>query len=182
MSCIQFLSHWLQNPAKVGSLVPSSVHLARAMAWHTKSAKCVIELGAGTGAITRVLAKNRELERLVVFEPSIALSTQLAKQYPSAEVFGACVHEHPEIFEDTAPETVIISGLPFRSLPQAVIAPTLELLLYSLKRNPSSKLIQFTYQPRAPFPVPPGFEWAHCGTVFRNFPPAGVWELAARNP
>ena len=41
------------------------------------------------------------------------------------------------------------------------------------------KLVQFTYQPRAPFAAPRELRWHRRAVVWRNTPPAGVWELQA---
>lgn len=54
---IQFLQAFLKNPAKVGSIAPSSPELAQKMLAGLKPApdNIIVELGVGTGAITRHL-------------------------------------------------------------------------------------------------------------------------------
>ncbi|MGL4666308.1 MAG: hypothetical protein ACRCWR_00065, partial [Saezia sp.] len=51
-----FLS-MLKNPRLTGSLIPSSRYLAQLMARSAQGAEQIIELGAGTGPITKVLLK-----------------------------------------------------------------------------------------------------------------------------
>ena len=47
-----------------------------------------------------------------------------------------------------------------------------------LLADPQRRLVQYTYQPRAPFePGANGLRWKHVATVWRNAPPAGVWTL-----
>jgi phospholipid N-methyltransferase len=64
---IEFLQAFLKNPTKVGSIAPSSPELAREMLKGVKpdADKVVIELGVGTGAITKFLEElvpdNRSL-------------------------------------------------------------------------------------------------------------------------
>ncbi len=54
---IQFLQAFLKNPGTVGSITPSSPELARRMVSGIKPAEnnVVLELGVGTGAITKFL-------------------------------------------------------------------------------------------------------------------------------
>ena len=56
---IQFLQAFLKNPAKVGSIAPSSPELAQKMLAGLKPApdNIIVELGVGTGAITRHLQR-----------------------------------------------------------------------------------------------------------------------------
>ena len=54
-----FLKQWCANPRQLGSLIPSSRFLGRAMAEetvkHLKSDEYVVEIGSGTGSLTRAL-------------------------------------------------------------------------------------------------------------------------------
>ena len=53
-----FFRQWLRAPLKTASVVPSSPRLGRAMAMAIPpGAEKVVELGAGTGAITRALLR-----------------------------------------------------------------------------------------------------------------------------
>lgn len=140
----------------------------------------IVEVGAGTGAITEALVRKHPKARLVLFELSEKLAAQLATQYPHAEVVAGPFHQNAEILRELPERTIFVSGLPFRSLPSQVIAPTIETLARSLKVAPSRKLVQFTYQPRAPFSPPPGFNWRRHRTIWRNAPPASVWHLTQR--
>src|ERR1051326_1964119 len=57
---LQFLGAFLREPARVGSLAPSSPALAQAMlrGCDLKSAKTVVEFGPGTGAFTRLILQR----------------------------------------------------------------------------------------------------------------------------
>ena len=52
-----FFRRWLSNPLQMGSVVPSSPALCRRVAAHAHCApdEIVVELGAGTGVISRAL-------------------------------------------------------------------------------------------------------------------------------
>ena len=56
-STVLFLRRWLANPLQMGSIIPSSPALGRQVARliERHEDEVVLELGAGTGAITRAL-------------------------------------------------------------------------------------------------------------------------------
>jgi phospholipid N-methyltransferase len=60
-----------------------------------------------------------------------------------------------------------------------VHAQTRDAILGCLARHPGSWLVQFTYQPRAPFDEGAGWHWRRGRTVVANIPPATVWTLRA---
>src|SRR6185295_12689827 len=66
-----FFRRWLTNPLQTGSVVPSSPALCRRIVHHTRRApgEAVLELGAGTGVISRALLEGGvPPERLFVVE------------------------------------------------------------------------------------------------------------------
>ena len=180
MQFIEFLRHWARNPAMVGAVAPSSRRLARAMARGIEDASLIVELGSGTGAITDELVRHCDQQRMVLIEPDATLARHLSRRYPQARVMACCAHELPEFFAQLPEDAVLVSSLPFRSLPPEVSGPTIELLLSLLGSGRQRRLIQYTYHPRAPFQVPRGFHWHRRERVLGNLPPAGVWELCAR--
>ena len=74
---------------------------------------------------------------------------------------------------------LLVSSLPSRSLPKDVGAETVDSICRFLAHSVDRKLVQFTYQPRAPFAAPRGLRWHRRAVVWRNTPPAGIWELQA---
>ena len=52
-----FFRRWLANPLQMGSVVPSSAALCQRIVKHTTRAadEAVLELGAGTGVVSRAL-------------------------------------------------------------------------------------------------------------------------------
>src|SRR6266536_4768032 len=57
---LRFLSAFLREPARVGSLAPSSPALAQAMlrGCDLRNARTVVEFGPGTGAFTRLILER----------------------------------------------------------------------------------------------------------------------------
>jgi phosphatidylethanolamine/phosphatidyl-N-methylethanolamine N-methyltransferase len=171
------LQQWLKSPAMVGAILPSSRHLAKVMAHHAGGAEAMVELGAGTGTITSELVHQHPATPLILFEQNAALASRLHSRFPHAKIIAECFHERTDLLAGLPECTVFVSSLPFRSLPAHIAIPTITALHQLLTDNPKWRMIQFTYQPRAPFTAPQGLLWQRCMTVWRNAPPAGVWEL-----
>lgn len=171
------LQQWLKTPAMVGAILPSSRHLAKVMARHAGGAEAMVELGAGTGTITRELVRQYPATPLMLFEQNSALAARLHSHFPHAKIIAECFHARTDLLAGLPERAVFVSSLPFRSLPADIAIPTITALHRLLADNPKRRMIQFTYQPRAPFRAPQGLVWRRCMTVWRNAPPAGVWEL-----
>ncbi len=209
------LAHLIRSPSLTGAVMPSSPYLARAMADAARGAGRIIELGAGSGPVTRALARQFPRIPLTVVELQPSLARRLVQAFPSAEVLAlpaatvldGIVPGGPSVAPShraTAPgrvngadgaghagdgvpavpaliarPLVLVSSLPFRSLPPRVHAQTRDAILACLARHPGSWLVQFTYQPRAPFDEAAGWQWRRGRTVMANIPPATVWTLRA---
>ena len=169
---------YLRSPGLVGAVVPSSNTLARAMSRQAHGYRHILELGAGSGPITRQLAHDHGEDSLTLFELDSRLAHSLAKRYPRAKVWDGCLHERAERLLQQPGRSVAVSSLPFRSLPPEVLKPTVAVIEAFLNADPDRKLVQFTYGLRAPFDVTtPGLAWARCARVWSNVPPAHVWTL-----
>jgi phospholipid N-methyltransferase len=216
---MQLLSHLFRAPALTGAVAPSSQFLARAMADAAHGAGHIVELGAGTGAVTRALARQHAQASLTLVELQPALARRLARSFPQARVIaqpaawvldgfdadlaalsqveGAARKAGGAAPGEAGPHgadgngngsgngcagtdggrIALVSSLPFRSLPPAVHGQTRRAILDFLASHTGSWLVQFTYQPRAPFDAEPGWRWTRGRTVVANIPPATVWTL-----
>ena len=119
---IEFLQAFLKNPTKVGSIAPSSPELARVMLERVKPDpdNVVIELGVGTGAITKFLQELVPDERSYLgIELDEGLVRLLGKSFPDLNIVCGNAAEMSEIHEHSGLGKVsyIISCLPFVSLP-----------------------------------------------------------------
>ncbi len=166
----------LKNPSSTGSVIPSSRFLADAMARAAGDVPHIVELGAGTGPVTQALLEQHPEASLTAVELQHSLAEHLRKRFPALDVRQACAHEVLDKMAFGQPMAVV-SSLPFRSLPADVVGVTVGSIIACLERHPGSCLVQFTYQPRAPFQAPLGYRWQRVATVWRNTPPAGVWVL-----
>jgi phosphatidylethanolamine/phosphatidyl-N-methylethanolamine N-methyltransferase len=170
----------LTRHSTVGAIVPSSRHLADAMARAASGAQRLIELGAGTGAITDALCRRHPQVPVLAVEMEQALAGHLRRRFPRIEVRTAKAHK---VLRDArrAGPTALVSSLPFRSLPPRLRhRSSLEIERFLLS-GPKRRLVQYTYLPRPPFALRRGvaLQWRCVETVWRNLPPAWVWELSA---
>lgn len=122
---IQFLQAFLKNPGTVGSITPSSPELARRMVAGIRPDEnnVVLELGVGTGAITKFLQDivpndgsylGIELDRDLV--------RSLRRNYPNMKIARGNALDAAEIHRKSGMGKVgtIICCLPFVSMPNEV--------------------------------------------------------------
>ena len=122
---IQFLQAFLKNPLKVGSIAPSSPELAQKMIEGIRPDEnnIVIELGVGTGAITKYLQeKIPNGKSYLGIELDQDLVKSLKKKYEDLKIVrgNACdtfsIHQKSNLGK----AGYIICCLPFVSLPNEV--------------------------------------------------------------
>lgn len=163
--------------ALTGAVLPSSKYLALAMARAAQGAAALVELGAGTGPVTRALAQVYPERRLIVVELRKDLALGLSREFKLAEVHAAPAAAVLGLLVGLPPATGVVSSLPFRSLPSGLKTETVSSILAFLRAGVGRFMVQFTYYPGVPFQVPRGFSWRKVAFVARNLPPAAVWVL-----
>ncbi len=162
----------------VGSIIPSSAVLARALSKHAHGAEHIIELGAGTGVITHQLDRSFPRVPLVVVERDARMASALQVRFPRPTIIAANVEDCAHLFDNIPDASIVVSSLPFRSLPVPVGAEIIGLLCAFLFTSPKRQLAQFSYGHREPFPIPAShLVWTKHELVLRNIPPAWVWTL-----
>lgn len=122
-----FLKGFLGSPNGVASMVPSSHWLEQRVvhAAGLAQARCVIELGPGTGGTTRALLRAMPAQgRLLAIElnpgfhahvKKVVLDPRLHVELGSAEDIGAFLASR-----HLPPADAVISGIPFSTMPQEV--------------------------------------------------------------
>ncbi len=184
---LAFASAALRSPASVGAVAPASRWLGRAIVREIVASRCrtVVEIGAGTGALTRaIMARVRDLDRLVAVERDPGLVRWLRRSFPGVEIVQACASDIEQVTRPQVP-TAIVSSLPFRSMNRLEAARCSDAFQRALALDPRSVLIQYTYGlgPAPPFPAStPGFTWYRTRTVLMNVPPATIWILQPPRP
>ena len=181
------LSFWqsmVESPRQMGAVLPSSRRLGQAIAREVMSCQPghVIELGAGTGAITRALFELRgEFESFHVIEQAHRLAEGLGRQFPGLSVRADCASNLDAIHAGPVDRVTIVSSLPFRSLRTADRLRILQSLRRQHAKCRLLRFIQYSYGGRVPFRGQgEQLEWSRRQTVWANIPPATVWVLAQR--
>jgi len=182
-----FFARWLRNPLKTGSIVPSGVALGRLMASQIDphGSGIVVEIGAGTGAITlALLAAGVAPERLIVVERDGVLHRLLERRFPALAVLraDAATMRHELAARGIRRAAAVVSSLPFLAMGErqqkAVLADAGALL------DDDGSFIQYTYGPKSPVRREMLEEWGwratRVGTVWLNVPPAVVWRFSKR--
>ena len=122
---IEFLQAFLKNPLKVGSIAPSSPELAQKMVADIRPSEesVVLELGVGTGAITKVLQEIvPSRESYLGIEIDKTLVKSLKENFPALKIVRGNACDTFSIYQKTGFGKVgyIICCLPFVSLPNDV--------------------------------------------------------------
>ena len=180
-----FAGEVIANPRFVGAACPSSRHLADAMAEQVDACGngLVVELGGGTGKITRALLRQGvPPAELVTIERSPVLAAHLRRQFPHLRVIeGDATRLDTLLGEDAENVRAVVSGLPLRSLPPAVVDGIMRHVRKLLR--PGGVFVQFTYDLRnAPLRDDPEFVHDNTRIVWKNIPPARVDSYIRRQP
>jgi len=174
-----FIRSWIEKPISMGAVTPSGRMLARTMARYVDPdiAGPVIELGPGTGAVTKALVdKGIEAARLVLVEFNPNFCKLLRQRYPEATVIQGDAYRIGHLLGGLLkePAAAVVSGLPLQTKP---FKRRLQLMdeAFGLMA-PDAPLVQFTYAMVSPIPMRPVAVSAHASElIWQNLPPARVW-------
>lgn len=173
-----FFRRWLANPLQMGSVVPSSASLCRrVVAQTTRSAdEIVVELGAGTGVISRaLLAAGMPPERLFVVEIVPSLTKHLKRVLPGVQVIEGDARDLAGLLpaEWHGRVGTAICGIPLVLLP---VAEQRRFIAAMAAIAPGRGFLHYSYCATSPLParkhnlVARREAWTPL-----NFPPASVW-------
>lgn len=177
---LTFLGLTARRWRTMGAIIPSGGPLSRAIARKVgdlADGRLIIELGPGTGVVTRALAERFPRNPILAVEINEPFIDPLRKEFPTATVVQGCASQleaHLAQIGKTPDDVgVVVSGLPLLSLPgdlpKRILASVASVL------RPGRPYIQFTYSERAwrRFDVV-GFERFPSKRVWWNVPPAFV--------
>jgi phospholipid N-methyltransferase len=139
----------------------------------------VVELGAGTGAITKaLLERGIPPQKIISVDCSTAMSKVLQERYPKLKVLvgnaarlKALLSDHLDWGADSV--SYIVSSLPLRSLPKLEVTSITQEIHKVLPQE--GRYIQYTYDLRHQMhPALFHFRLLTSSIVWLNFPPARV--------
>jgi len=174
-----FFRQWLRSPKSMGSVIPSSRVLARAVAAEVawQPGQYVVELGGGTGAISQgLIERGIPRDRLIVIELDGALYSYLKERLAGCHVIQGDATRLNEILarHEIGEIGTVISGLPMVGMPfefqRAIIEQGFKVM------KPGGFMLQYSYSPIPPIPAKKlGVKARIARYVLWNFPPAAVW-------
>lgn len=145
-----FLREWLANPQRTGAVAPSSPQLGAAMArWLPRNPESyVLELGPGTGAVTKALFKNglRE-DRLIAIDNNDNMAKLLRKRFPRSHIITGDAWDLDLLMarlpQPVASVGAVISSLPLLNFPKEQADSLAQKIRAVLE--PRGRWVQYTY-------------------------------------
>ncbi len=165
---ILFLKKYLQDPQSIGSVIPSSEFLAKAIFATIKELDQVniIEIGAGTGAITKHISSLNPL----LVEIDEEFCTLLRQNYPHLKTINGCALEQLQKVEQ---RFGLVLSIPLINNPfKASFIPIIESLY---NRGLLQWCVMYTYGINDPLGEVNFQSKSRKKFVVKNIPPASVW-------
>lgn len=176
---LRFFKGWVDKPKAVGAIVPTSSVTARRMATiiDLDSGLPVLEVGPGTGVITRAILKRGVApENLYAVEYSPDFVRHLRLHFRGVNVIegdafdldGALLDRKDLRFD------CVVSGVPLLNFSVDRRVSYLDSLLNHIPHG--RPVVQLTYGAKSP--IPPGlgdYTVEHFHFIIRNIPPTQLW-------
>lgn len=182
---VRFLKTWIESPRLTGAVSPSGRFLSRAMARAVGSVGdgLVIELGPGTGPVTKALIEEGVPPgQLVLVEYEGAFCSLLGERFPGVRVLQGDAYALRRTLAGLPdrPIRAIVSSLPLLNQPPARRATLIDEAFALMA--PGGVFVQFTYGMTSPVPLVAGagrFSSHATAPIWLNMPPARVWTYRA---
>ncbi len=176
-----FLRRWLANPLQMGSVVPSSPALCRRVAGQVRlgPGEAVLELGAGTGVISRaLLAGGVAPSRLVVVEIVPDMAAHLRASLPGVQVITGDARALPTLLPAALHGRIgtVICGVPLVLLRRD---EQRRFIASMQAAAPGRGFLHYSYCVTSPLPFRAlGLTAKREAWTPLNVPPASVWRYA----
>jgi phosphatidylethanolamine/phosphatidyl-N-methylethanolamine N-methyltransferase len=177
----RFLKSLIVAPRLTGAVAPSGRALARAMAAAAGPPPhgLIVELGPGTGPVTRSLIEaGVARERLALVEYDPGFCQLLRRRFAPARIIEGDAYDLPRTLAELAgqPIAAVVSSLPLLNQPpvrrEKLIGDAFALM------GPSGLFVQFTYGLLSPIPrefCANRYAAHRSRPILLNLPPARVW-------
>jgi phosphatidylethanolamine/phosphatidyl-N-methylethanolamine N-methyltransferase len=179
-----FFGLWLQKPLDIAAANPSGPRLADAFARCVPLHRpgTVLELGAGTGSLTRGLVRaGCPASRIIAVEREPRLAAILRSEFPGIRVIEGDATRIEEYFAGSGERLAgVVSSLPIKWFPldaqRAIVRPCLELL------GPGGRFLQITNAFSSPLPMERlGIAGREICRVWLNLLPAQIWAYSQKS-
>lgn len=188
-----FFKQWIQNPARLGTIAPISLRLARDAALNVPlletEEQYVVEIGAGTGRLTRaLLERGIRSAQLAAVELDTKLCTFLKETLPDL-----CPESPPPLviegdatyLEDLIPShwigkvDTVVSAIPLMYLSEEKRIAIIESAFKVLK--PGGKIVHITYNPKSPIAFSRAYHQTRVVSLWMNMPPGFAWSYTKKD-
>ncbi len=176
---VAFLRGWARKPGAVGAIRPTGRIAAKHMAsiLPVESGLPVLELGPGTGVITRaILDRGVPAEKIVAVEHSGEFCQLLQNKFPGVNVVQGDAFDLEVSLAGTGGQVFcgVIGAIPLLNV---TMEKRLQIIDQALSRvMDGGPFVQISYGPKPPAPACPSkFTVEKSDRIFRNVPPAGIW-------
>ena len=179
-----FFGRWLKNPLQMGSIIPSSPRLGQLIAQHIDrhSKSRILELGAGTGAITRSLINSGvSASRITMLEIEPNMARHLSEKFCDATVICGDAFNLPidKIKLGGNEVGAVICGIPLVLLGTEKQRQFIDQVQAVA---PGKGFLLYTYCITSPLPYEAlGLEARRLAWTPFNFPPASVWHYRPKS-
>jgi phosphatidylethanolamine/phosphatidyl-N-methylethanolamine N-methyltransferase len=174
----------LQKPLRIAAVNPSGPRLADAFAHCVEFDRpgVVLELGAGTGSLTRGLVRaGCPPGRIIAVEREPRLVAVLRSEFPTMRVIEGDATRIDEYFAGRGEQlAAVVSSLPIKWFPlakqRAIVEPCLELL------GPAGRFLQMTNAFSSPLQMEQlGIAGREICRVWLNLLPAQIWAYSQKS-
>jgi phosphatidylethanolamine/phosphatidyl-N-methylethanolamine N-methyltransferase len=184
----RFVMSLTSTPRLTGAVAPSGRALARAMAEAAgpPATGLVVELGPGTGPVTRALIEHGvDPRRIVMVEFNPQFCRLLEARFPGVRVVEGDAYDLPRTLAGLRDERVsaFVSSLPLLTRPpgdrEKLIGDAFALM------GAEGVFVQFTYGLVSPIPrafLADRYSARRGRPVWANLPPARVWTYSLAHP
>jgi phosphatidylethanolamine/phosphatidyl-N-methylethanolamine N-methyltransferase len=175
---LRFLARLITLPLHTGAIAPSSRGLARAMAApiDAELKAPILELGPGTGVVTRaILERGIAPERVTAVEYNPHFAAMVTARYPGVRVIAGDAFDLETTLDGPkAGFAAVLSSLPLVNFPME-LRERLIADVFANRLLPGAPYVQFSYRLSPPVAPPPGVRVTRSALVLANLPPARVW-------
>lgn len=170
-----FFQTWLRSPIQLGTFAPISDKLASYVASLVPQDGPIVEVGSGTGRLTRALMKRGMPDDFATVELDKTFCSFLKKTLKLDHIIeGDARHlEHLIPASWVGQVKTIVSVIPFMYFSKENRDEILEGLFKCL--HPEGYIIHVTYSPRSPFAHRDNFVQTRETAIWKHIPPSFVW-------
>jgi phosphatidylethanolamine/phosphatidyl-N-methylethanolamine N-methyltransferase len=177
----EFLVGLMRDPAAVSAPTPSGATLSNRMASMVDPARqgVVVELGPGTGVVTEALMRRGfEPARLILVERNPYFYHLLREKFPRLEIHNGDAFTFARYLRRDSEIAGVLSGVPLLNFQKRERRTLIETALSLQKAG--GRFVQLSYGWR-PAVSQDKYLRVDRTIVWRNFPPACIWNYSHRN-